>query len=253
MTPQPHAFVPTLTVLCDDDKRRIYHAALRVLEETGMVLQHEGATERLIDAGCRLTPDGWVTIPATLVEAAIASAPATIALFDREGRQAMDVGGRRAFFGTGSDVMVHIDGKTLERRATRLDSVARAARLCDALPNIDFIMSFAIPHEIDPRRAFIESFAAMAVNSVKPIVAIADSREELTVIRDMSLAFRENPAHLREKPYWVHLSGPISPLKHPFKSIDKLVFCAQQGIPVIYCPAPIAGSTAPMTIAGHLT
>ena len=34
--------------------------------------------------------------------------------------------------------------------------------------------------------------------------------------------------------------------------IDKLLFCADWGIPLIYSPAPIAGATAPMTHAGHI-
>jgi hypothetical protein len=37
-------------------------------------------------------------------------------------------------------------------------------------------MSFAIPHDIDAAQAFVESFAAMAANSIKPIVNIAGHR-----------------------------------------------------------------------------
>ncbi len=252
MNQQPTAFSPMLTALSEGNKRTIYHAALRVLAHTGMTLQHDGAVKLLKDAGGQQTADGAVTIPDRVVEKALASAPANIPLFNREGRQVMDLGERRAYFGNGSDLMVHVDGKTMARKATSLESVKRAARLCDALPNIDFIMSFAIPHEIDPRWAFVDSFAAMASSSIKPIVNIADDRTELTTIWEMTKLLRGGEVPLRDKPYWVHLSGPISPLKHPFKSIDKLIFCAQTGMPVIYCPAPIAGSTAPMTIAGHV-
>ncbi len=252
MTPPRVAFSPVLTALSENDRGTIYHAALRVLAHTGMILQHEDAAALLKDAGCRRTGDGALTIPEGLVAQAIASAPANIPLFNREGVHAMDLGGRRAYFGNGSDLMAHVDGRTLKRSATSLESVKRTARLCDALPNIDFIMSFAIPHEIDPQRAFVESFAAMAASSVKPIVNIADDRSELTTIWEMSKVLRGGEAQLQEKPYWVHLSGPISPLRHPFKSIDKLIFCARTGMPVIYCPAPIAGSTAPMTVAGHV-
>lgn len=246
------AFSPTLTFLSDADKKKIYHAALQVLAHTGMTLLHDGAVKQLKAAGCRQIAGGLITIPEVLVEDAIASAPANIALFNREGRQVMDLGGRRAYFGTGSDLMVHIDGKTLARTPTSLESVARAATLCDALPNMDFIMSFAIPHEIDASHAFVESFVAMAANCLKPIVAIADQRAELATMWEIASVLRGGGASLRNKPYWVHLSGSISPLKHPFKSIDKLIFCAEKGMPVIYCPAPIAGSTAPMTIAGHV-
>jgi trimethylamine--corrinoid protein Co-methyltransferase len=252
MNPPNTAFSPVLTALSENDRRTIYQAALRVLAHTGMTLQHDEAVAMLKSAGGRQTADGAITIPEGLVETAIASVPANIALFNRLGGHAMDLGGRRAYFGNGSDLMAHVDGRTLKRSATSLESVRRTARLCDALPNIDFIMSFAIPHEIDPRRAFVESFAAMAANSIKPIVNIADDRAELTAIWEMSKVLRGGEARLQEMPYWVHLSGPISPLKHPFKSIDKLIFCARTGMPVIYCPAPIAGSTAPMTVAGHV-
>ena len=45
---------------------------------------------------------------------------------------------------------------------------------------------------------------------------------------------------------------PSSPLEHPRDSVDKLLFCADKGIPGIYSPAPLAGGTAPITIAGHV-
>ncbi|WP_410289266.1 trimethylamine methyltransferase family protein [Desulfosarcina sp.] len=252
MHQEPNAFSPTLSFLSETDKQKIYHAALQVLEHTGMTLQHDGALKLLKAAGCRQDKDGLITIPAALVENAVNSAPSNIPMFNREGQHVMDLGGRRAYFGTGSDLMYHVDGKTLGRTHTRLEHIVRAARVCDALPNIDFIMSFAHPHDVAAQRAYVESFAAMAANSVKPIVNTADSRGDLAVMWEISKILRDGESQLREKPYWIQYDEPISPLKHPFKSIDKLVFCAQTGMPVIYSPAPIAGSTAPMTVAGHV-
>ena len=57
---------------------------------------------------------------------------------------------------------------------------------------------------------------------------------------------------MRSNPYFIHYAEPISPLKHPFHSLDKLLFCAEKHIPAIYSPAPISGSTAPITLAGHV-
>ena len=149
MNLKPNAFSPMLTFLSETDRQKIYHAALQVLEHTGMTLQHDGAVKLLKDAGCRQDADGLITIPAALVEKAVDSAPANIPMFNRDGEHVMDLGGRRAYFGTGSDLMYHVDGKTLARTHTRLEHIARAARVCDALTNIDFIMSFAHPHDID--------------------------------------------------------------------------------------------------------
>ena len=45
---------------------------------------------------------------------------------------------------------------------------------------------------------------------------------------------------------------PVSPLRHASEVLDKLLFCADWGIPAIYSPAPSAGATAPITQAGHI-
>lgn len=245
-------FSPKLTFLDEEDKENIYRSALQVLEDTGMTLMHKGALERLKHAGCRVEDEDHVKIPASLVEKSIQTAPRSIRIFDREGNTAMDLGGRRAYFGTGSDLMWSLDSENLKRRQTTLEDIKTAARVCDALPNIDFIMSFAHPHELNPSLAYLASFKAMAENCSKPIVNTAKDRKDLAAMWEISKILRGGAEQLREKPYWIQYAEPISPLKHPHSSVDKLIFCAEIGSPVIYSPAPIAGSTAPMTIAGHV-
>lgn len=56
---------------------------------------------------------------------------------------------------------------------------------------------------------------------------------------------------MRRRPYFVVYNEPTSPLTHPVDSIDKLLLCADAGVPSIYSPAPLAGATAPITVAGH--
>jgi trimethylamine--corrinoid protein Co-methyltransferase len=245
-------FSPRLTFLDDADKKRIYDAAIEIIEKTGQILLHDGALGRLAEAGCTVEGKDRVRIPRGLVEKAIASAPRSIPVFNRQGELAMDLGGRRAYFGTGSDLMWAVEAGTMTRRRTSIEDIRQAARVCDALPNIDFIMSFAHPHELPPSLAYLASFEAMATHSVKPIVNTAEGRRDLAAMWEIARILRGGERELREKPYWIQYAEPISPLKHIFGSVDKLIFCAQTGSPVIYSPAPIAGSTAPMTIAGHV-
>ena len=247
-----NAFRPELKILSTQDKEKIFDAALQVLENGGMQLQHKEALKLLEAAGCVVEADQRVKIPRDQVKKAIESAPENIPIFNRLGERVMELGGRRAYFGTGSDLMYAYDVGKGERHLTQLDDIARAAQVCDALTNIDFIMSFAHPHEILPQMAYLESFACMAANSIKPIVNTADGRDDLKAMWEISSIFRKGDGGFREKPYSIHYAEPISPLKHPFSSVDRLIFCAEVGMPVIYSPAPIAGSTAPMTIAGHV-
>jgi len=243
---------PKLSFLSAEDKTRIHRGVIEVLREVGMKIMHEEARALLQNAGCQVTQDGMIQIPAQLVEKAAKSAPENIAIYDRLENHVMDLGGRRSYFGTGSDLIYSLDSEDMTRRRCVLDDVAQSARVSDALSNIDFIMSFAHPSDKPPERAYLFSFQAMANNSTKPIVCTAECRDDLYEIWQIANIIREGEDNLRANPYFIHYAEPISPLKHPVESLDKLIFCAEKGIPVIYSPAPLAGSTAPMTLAGHV-
>ncbi|MHB9150421.1 MAG: trimethylamine methyltransferase family protein [Thermoleophilia bacterium] len=242
-----------LSFLSEENKRDIYLSALEVMSKVGMTVYHEGAKSALLEAGCTLSAEGRVLMPRHLVESARLSVPSQVDVYDRDGDLAMELGGYNSYFGTGSDLMSTYDLDTGEHRSSTLDDVARAARLCDALPNIDFIMSSAHPTDRDPHHSYILSFQAMMENSVKPLVVTAENAGDLQVMVDVARALRGGAEELRRKPYFVVYNEPISPLEHPVESIEKLLLCAESGVPSIYSPAPLAGATAPITVAGHTT
>ena len=243
---------PALHFLSKEDKDKIHQAALQILADIGMQILHEDALTLLKRAGCSVKENHIVKIPGTLVENAVESAPNNIPVYDREGNLTMEIGGYRSYFGTGSDLIYSLDSEKMERHQCILPDVCKAALVCDALPNIDFIMSCAHPSDIPPHRAYLTSFQAMAENSIKPIVCTAECRDDLSEMWEIARILRDGEEQLRSNPYFIHYAEPISPLKHPFHSLDKLLFCAEKHIPAIYSPAPISGSTAPITLAGHV-
>jgi trimethylamine---corrinoid protein Co-methyltransferase len=246
------AMRPNLSFLSREDKEKIDRATFKILNDIGMKIFHDEALELLKNAGCTVDQDRIVKIPEELVHQAIESAPNNIPIFDRRGTHVMDVGGHRSYFGTGSDLIYSLNSQTMQRHRCVLEDVARAAKVADALPNIDFIMSFAHPSEFSAERANLLSFHSMAANSIKPIVCTAASRGELSEMWEIGRTLRNGENELRTKPYAIYYGEPVSPLKFPIESLDKLLFCAEKFMPVIYSPAPIAGSTAPMTIAGQV-
>ena len=243
---------PAVSFLSEEDKRRIHRAASQILQRTGMEILHEEALMLLDGAGCSVGERNIVQIPEAAVEKAIQSAPHEIQIYDRDGKPSMNLGGYRSYFGTGSDLLYTIDLDTQQRRRCILEDVRLASRLCDALPNIDFVMSFSHPSDVAPQRAFLCSFQAMAESTRKPIVCTAEGRDDLMEMWEIAKIIRNGEEGLRVEPYFIHYAEPISPLKQAFPGIDKLLFCAEKGIPVVYSPAPISGSTAPITVAGHV-
>jgi len=166
--PQPRT--GRMTYLSEGDKTAIYEAALEIVGEIGMRVHQAGALDLLRDAGCEVTESDLVRMPRELVERARAGAPSMIDVYDREGEPAMALGGYNSYFGTGSDLMSTYDLETGAHRPSVLADVGRAARLCDALPNIDFVMSCAYPGDVDAQRSYLESFRAMAAHTTKPMV-----------------------------------------------------------------------------------
>ena len=244
--------VGRLSFLTEAEKNHMYEAILTILSTIGMRVYNDSVLAMMRDAGCAVSDDGLVTIPRPLVEQARESAPSMIEMFDREGRPAMELGGYNSYFGTGSDLMYTLDLETGARRKSVLDDIARAGRLCDALPNIDFIMSSAYPSDVDAHSSYLLSFKAMVENTSKPLVVTAENAGDLKVMCDIASELRGGPDALRAAPYFIAYLEPISPLEHPWESLDKLLLCADTGVPAIYVSAPMAGASAPITTAGQV-
>ena len=244
--------VGRLTFLSDEKKRDIYLAALEISATIGMRVYHAEVERMLIEAGCTKTADERVLMPRHLIEQARLSVPACVNVYDRDGVLALELGGYNSYFGTGSDLMSTYDLETKEHRPSTLDDVRRAARLCDALPHMDFVMSSAHPKEVDPHRSYLLSFQAMMESTRKPLVMTAENAGDLAVMIAVARELRGGADALRLKPYFVVYNEPISPLEHPTESLEKLLLCADAGVPSIYSPAPLAGATAPITVAGHI-
>jgi trimethylamine--corrinoid protein Co-methyltransferase len=241
-----------MTALTPAKCEAIYEAAIGVIADIGMSVWHAEARELLAGAGASVEDEQLVRIPRELVARARETAPSMIDVYDRGGKLAMELGGFNAYFGTGSDLMSTYDLETRAHRRSVLADVARMARLCDGLPNVDFVMSSAYPSDVPAYAAYIESYRAMVSNTTKPLVMTAAGTGDLEVMWKVACELRGGAEELRARPYFIQYGEPVSPLTHPAEVVDKLLFCADTGIPLIYAPAPIAGATSPITHAGQI-
>ena len=104
-----------VSVLSEDQIRRLHLAALEVLRRTGVRFHHQGAVDALREAGAFVFDGNLVKMSAAMVEDAIESAPCRIVMCDRDGNPAMFLEGMNTYFGTGSDCLNLIDPETGER------------------------------------------------------------------------------------------------------------------------------------------
>lgn len=243
---------PRLKVLNREQALAIHEAALEILERVGFKMEHAGALEMLINAGCKISEGGRLKLPASLVETALGSAPKQIVLYDQRGNEAISLVNGNSFFGTGSDATFTLDLETAQRRRVVLQDVADFARLVDGLEHIAFVMSMGNPENVPVQDIYIHVFAEMVKNTNKPIVFIADSGRDISRIYQIACQVVGGDEELRNKPFLLNYSEAISPLRFPENIIEKLIFCAQKGIPICLPSGSNAGGGAPITLAGAL-
>ncbi len=179
-------------------------------------------------------------------------APRSFTIFARDGNPKHDIhiGPGRAYFGPGPTPPNFIDVETLERRPYLRSDAAIVAKVCDALPNIDFCESLGTISDVHHELAATYEFATMFPNTSKPIVAWSFGADDGQDIHKMAIAEAGGQEAFENLPNYIHHCEPLSPLVSTFDAIDKLIFAAKHRVPVIFTPCPLAGGTAPVTAAG---
>jgi len=243
---------PSYNLLSSGQIERIHAASLELLATVGVNVHHSGARAMMAQAGCTDRGDGTVLIPAEVVADAMQSAPAAVSIYNRLGEPALQLEDRRIHYGPGTDLAKTYDLATGRLRDATLKDVRNAVRIADALPEIDFIASYAIPNDSPPGLVYIDAFKAQLECSTKPVFFTAAGLEDLRLIWEMAAAVSGGDDSLRRKPFLIHYSEPLSPLTHSRGAVDRLLFCADRHIPVTYTPGMMSGASGPVTLAGAL-
>jgi len=239
-------------MLTDSQLDEIHSASLEILLRTGVRVMEAESLELLRSAGCGVSDGDLVRLSADVVEDAIEAAPSRIALHGRDGEPKVFLEGHRSFFGTGSDLPYTLDLETGERRDSLLADVESASRLGDALPNIDFLMSAALPSDVRIETSDRKSFLAMVSNTTKPIVFTSWDNDGLTDIITMAEAIAGGGDRLRERPFLLAYLEPTSPLRHSEVVLRKVLTVADRGLPFVYASGGVEGASVPVTSAASL-
>ncbi|MFQ5857556.1 MAG: trimethylamine methyltransferase family protein [Anaerolineae bacterium] len=251
---------PQFSLLDRQGCERIHQASLEILCRTGVRIHDEAALALLQEAGGLVgdadpsTGSGHslVKLPPALVEWALGKAPSRVVLCRRGSDEvAAELADRHVNFGPGSDCPNYLDPKAGRRKFTAAD-VAACVRLCDALPQISFLMSMGIPSDVPAEQQYQRQFALMLSNSIKPAVFVADDRADCEAIVAMAATTAGGIEQLRLNPTLLLYSEPTTPLVHSQTATEKLLYMAEQRLPIVHSPAPMMGGTAPITLAGGM-
>ena len=243
---------PQFSILSESQMHDLHLAALEVLRRTGVRFHHQGALDMLKETGAFISDGNLVKFPAAIVEEALASAPGRVIMCDRDGEPAVYLEEKKVNFGTGSDCLNLLDHETSEHRKFFIADIINGYHLCDALPNIDFVMSMGIPTDVEADLAYDMQMALMLEHTSKPLVFVTNDRESCQRAIDMAAVVAGSHEALREHQHILLYSEPSSPLQQSETAVDKLMLMAKYELPVVHSPAPLMGGTGPITMASGL-
>jgi trimethylamine---corrinoid protein Co-methyltransferase len=236
--------------MTEEQCQKIHWASLDLLDRVGVRLFLQEAVDLLKTAGADVTDGNLVRIPEGMVEKAFTTAPKRVVLYDRHGWPTMPLQGNRCFYGPGSDCLRILDHRTGELRYPVVQDVVEGTVLCDALPNIDFVMSMVLPTDVDQTVADRYQMEAMLANTTKPIIYVTYELGGCVDAVAMAEAVAGGADNLRRKPTIACYINVTSGLYQNQEALEKLLFLSKKGLPYLWIPSSTAGVTAPVTPAG---
>jgi len=238
--------------LNEERAERIHEASLQVLEGTGIWLDHEEAETLLLEAGAKRDDEHRILIPRRMVQAALEKAFAKVQFFDRDGNRSIVVRNGQTHFGTGSDALYNIDLERGQLRRSVLSDITNNVRLADGLSGFGFVMSMALPADVEPRKLYAVIFAEMVRNTSKPLVVTSTTVEDIEQIHRIASIVAGGEDALRTKPFFLAYLEPISPLRFNRSIVTRVLYCAEHGIPILFAAGANCGGGAPVTPEGGL-
>ena len=228
---------------------KIHMASLEILERVGVEVHDDKARELLVKGGAKA--DGIrVYIPEYMVDKAMAVTPKRITLCNRLGNVAIRAWGYNTYFGGGSDCLNVLDHRTGQRRRAVLKDVEEAATLMDALPEIDFVMSAFLPSDVDQRIYDRYQMEVMLNHTTKPIVFVSPDFEGCVAAVEMCEVVAGGAEAFRQRPFATCYINVTSGLVANAEALQKCMYLAEKGLPMLYIPLNAGGVNSPVTIAG---
>lgn len=237
--------------LSEQDLNKIHLASLEILERTGVLVWDDEALQLLKDAGAYVD-DHRVRIPTWLVEKALSTAPSRIPFCNVDGSRVIQLYRDNVCFGLGTDLPVFTDPYTGEIRSTVLKDVENVAKVAQEAKNIDFVASLGLASDVDNQVVDLYHLKTIRSYCNKPNWVTATDYGNMKALIDMAAINAGGYEELRRRPTIGLYGEPVTPLTNSKEATQKLLLCAEYGIPVTWASGIMGGATGPVTLAGTL-
>ncbi|MBL7163507.1 MAG: trimethylamine methyltransferase family protein [Anaerolineales bacterium] len=242
-----------LNLFSEEERQRIHGRILDVLQDVGVKFGSIQALEILGDAGCEVDKEELsAKIPPRLVEKALETVPRSFRLAARDPEKDVIYGEGGPYFLSAAQSVFYRDLETRERRVATLEDLTHVTILCDALDEIDLFCPMIAPNDVHPYMRGLRAGQVAFHNTDKHIVGGVGALETLPYHLEIWDAILGDRARLKERPMMTHIINDVSPLQKDGNLVDVTLALSDYQFPILLYYMPMAGSTAPVTLAGTL-
>jgi trimethylamine---corrinoid protein Co-methyltransferase len=239
-------------VLSDKEIKQIHEASVNILENIGVMVYSKKVLDLLYANGVAVDYETKVAkIPRKLVVSALKILPKTFDLYDRYGNKALTIGDGVPKCASGHNAIFVLDPGS-SRRSSTVKDVEEFALVSHKLDDIDIVGVPVMPQDVTPQASLIYAVKALYENTTKPIFYSTESASVNKAIISIIKAVAGKD-DISGCPTAISQFSPTSPLLWEEGAADSIVEVSCEGIPLTILPEPIAGVSAPYTVAGLLT
>ncbi len=242
-----------LPMFSEDELEEIHLATLEVLEKTGVFVEDPEAFAIFEKAGAIVDSDKKIVkLHPYLVEEAIQSAPSKLFLAGRNPKNDVILESNRVGFTTFGEGVKVRDPYTGELRAPTKTDVENAAKLADAMDEVDVYERAVGAHEVPQEVGQLHNAEASFNNTTKHVFMGPFDGYQLDKIVEMASAIAGSKEKLLERPLITFITCPVSPLKLVKDTCEVIMGAARSGMAVNILSMAMSGGSSPVTLAGTL-
>lgn len=250
---EPAAKLPPLRLFSREELERIYDAALRILDEIGMQLDHPKALDILEGQGARIDrTKNRAYLPPELVASKAKLIPKKFTYhgrtpeFDYTASLDAPMGSR-----LNGGCIGYLDLETGMYRRGVIADWRQINQLADALTNIRGVGNFHCG-DVPLNTSDVHSVRALLESGRKCAMHGASTAQTFRYQVELLLAARGSREALAERSQIHHNITVTNPLFLTYDHLEQLFIAVEYGIPIDIPVMSIAGLTSPITVAGTL-
>lgn len=251
---------PQLNVLTKDEMDQIHAATLKILQNPGLLVNHDESRELCKKAGCTVNESTKVVqFPPELVEDCLKKCPSSLILYSRDGKYDVKMTGDGSVtnyttFGIGVKTTDYVSPGVYKTRSSTLQDIRDIARVVDACENVDEICQpvTALDYATADCCRTIREVDAVMSNTSKPFWQDTEW-QYMDIYYDYEVAvYGGDKEEAFKKPFLMPCGCPSSPLQLDFAACEIYTKSAKYGMPVMILSMAMGAASSPIHLAGTL-